>query len=32
MMLHLVIAFLGQIQLSFEENPEDMRLRYKSVR
>jgi hypothetical protein len=32
MMSHLVIAFLGQILLSFEENPEDMQRRYKTVR
>jgi hypothetical protein len=29
---HLIISFLGQVLLSFEENPEDMRLRYKSVK
>ncbi|MBR3989871.1 MAG: hypothetical protein IKI85_04935, partial [Bacteroidales bacterium] len=32
MMSHLVIAFLGQILLSFEENPEDMQRRYKTVK
>jgi hypothetical protein len=29
---HLVIAFLGQVLMSLEENPEDMRMRYKTVR
>lgn len=32
MLSHLVIAFLGQILMSLEENPEDMRLRYIPVK
>ena len=29
---HYIISFMAQIFMAFEENPEDMRLRYKSVR
>ena len=29
---HLIVSFVGQLLTALEENPEDMRMRYKSVK